>query len=144
MATIDPEQVPDVPFKDQLVPAKVYDVHDGDTVHVLLAFGNQPVKFAIRILGIDTPEVRAGEGRLPQEKIAGLKARDYLKSILIGQVQVKIHDWDKYGGRLLGDIILLNGQSVSQVMLDSGYGKPYHGEKKQTWTLHELQSGPFA
>jgi endonuclease YncB( thermonuclease family) len=38
-------------------------------------------------------------------------------------------DWDKYGGRVLGDVIL-NGQSLRQMLIVNGYAREYYGEAK--------------
>ena len=40
--------------------------------------------------------------------------------------------WDKYGGRVLGDIIL-DGQSLRALLIQNGYAREYYGEAKQSW-----------
>jgi endonuclease YncB( thermonuclease family) len=98
----------------------------------------------LRILGIDTPELKHGEGRLPQEHLAAVKVRDYVKSLFPTNIaKVRIHDWDKYGGRVLGDLFLPTGENVSEILIKGGWARPYHGEKKKSWTLEELTSKPF-
>ena len=159
LMTIDPDSVPDVPFKDQPKNVFCYGVHDGDTVHFLMYIGNTPVKLALRLLGIDTPEIRGGEGRLAEEKTAGIMARDRLAELLGANVidrntsprrpkkqtltTIIIRDWDKFGGRVLGEIILPNGKSAADVLIAEGYGRKYYGEKKRPWTLEDLAAAPF-
>jgi endonuclease YncB( thermonuclease family) len=46
--------------------------------------------------------------------------------------QVILMDWDKYGGRVLGDV-LLNGQSLRMALIQNGYAREYYGEAKQSW-----------
>jgi endonuclease YncB( thermonuclease family) len=46
--------------------------------------------------------------------------------------QVVIYDWDKFGGRVLGDIIL-NGSSLRELLIQNGLARPYFGEAKQSW-----------
>ena len=41
-------------------------------------------------------------------------------------------DWDKFGGRVLGDL-LLDGQSLRQMLIANGYAREYFGEAKQSW-----------
>ena len=41
-------------------------------------------------------------------------------------------DWDKYGGRVLGDVVL-NGQSLRQMLIVNGHAREYYGEAKQSW-----------
>ena len=48
------------------------------------------------------------------------------------QRQIVIMDWDKYGGRVLGDVIL-NGQSLRQMLIVNGHAREYYGEAKQSW-----------
>jgi endonuclease YncB( thermonuclease family) len=79
LSKVNPEEIPDVLKKNEVVAVRVIDVHDGDTIKVLFEFGGEIIKISIRILGIDTPEVTAGKGRLPQEKIAGLKAKEFVR-----------------------------------------------------------------
>ena len=40
--------------------------------------------------------------------------------------------WDKFGGRVLGDLII-DGKSLRQLLLDNGYAREYYGDKKQSW-----------
>ena len=161
LMTMNPEVVPNVICKDVPIQVYVYDVHDGDTVHFLMAGGPDVcpvIKLSLRLLGIDTPEIRGGAGHLVEEKIAGEMARDRLAE-LIGVRAVKatsqakprkqtlttiiIRDWDKFGGRILGEIILPDGRSAVDIMCSEGYGRVYHGEKKTPWTLEDLSKAPF-
>jgi endonuclease YncB( thermonuclease family) len=137
--------VPKVPLQNQITLARIEDVYDGDTVKIIvLLAADTPLRFSLRILGIDTPELKHGEGRLPQEHLAAVKVRDYVKSLLPTNIaKVCIHDWDKYGGRVLGDLFLPTGENVSEILIKCGWARPYHGEKKKSWTLHELTSSPF-
>lgn len=144
LSQIDPKQIPDVLFKNQIIDVFVYEVFDGDTLHFLLDTGGEVMKLALRLIGIDTPEVHAGKDKLPQEKVAGKMAREYLKTLASGHQKIRITDWDKYGSRVLGEVILEGGETANAMMIKGGYAKPYHGEKKQPWTLEELMSVPFS
>src|SRR5690606_3699107 len=100
LENLDPNLVESVPLKGQIIDAKLVDVHDGDTVKVVVLYGEVPFKITIRILGVDTPEITRGRGRLPEEHDAAVKARDYLRNLLSTPlIKVKFHDWDKFGGR---------------------------------------------
>ena len=48
------------------------------------------------------------------------------------QLQVVLYDWDKYGGRVLGDVIV-DGQSVRQGLIKNGHAREYYGDKKKSW-----------
>lgn len=161
LMTIDPDSIPTVPCKDTPTYVYIYDVYDGDTVRFLmLSGGNEgPVlKLSLRLLGIDTPEIRGGVDRTLDEKIAGEIARNRLAEIIGAKVtkdpratkprkctltKIIIRDWDKFGGRVLGDIILPDGKSVVEIMIAEGYGRPYNGEKKIPWTVEVLSRPPF-
>lgn len=148
LSNVDPKTVPKVPFQNQLIDVFVHSVTDGDTVAFLIDLGSingqeNIISLSLRLEGLDTPESRAGAGRLPEEKAAGLKAKQRLKGLVNGHVKVKLTDWDKYGGRCLGDIYLADGKSVVEIMITEGYGRPYHGEKKEPWTLQQLTGHPF-
>ncbi len=143
LQAVNPEDVPKVPFKDQEIEIKIVKVYDGDTIHVIVAFRDVPVRLAVRMLGIDTPELKAGKDRLKEEKIAAMVCRNYLTELLKDGAKLVIRKWDKYGGRVLGDVILPNDIKATDVMLEKGYGRPYFGDKKKEWTLEELTSYPF-
>jgi len=46
--------------------------------------------------------------------------------------QVILYGWDKFGGRVLGDIIL-DGQSLRSMLIQNGFAREYFGEAKQSW-----------
>ncbi len=46
--------------------------------------------------------------------------------------QVMLYDWDKFGGRVLGDLIL-NGQSLRALLIQNGFAREYFGDAKQSW-----------
>ena len=100
LVLIDPKMVPKVPFQNEIKHARIEEIYDGDTVKIIVLFGDVPVRFSLRILGIDTPEIKQGEGRLPEERQAAIKVRDYLRSLFPKNIaKICIRDWDKYGGK---------------------------------------------
>ena len=48
------------------------------------------------------------------------------------QEDVSILGEDKFGGRVLGDI-LLDGQSLRAMLIQNGFAREYFGEAKQSW-----------
>ena len=141
---IDPKTVPKVPFQDKIIYTRIEEIYDGDTVKIIVLFGDVPVRFSLRILGIDTPEIKHSEGRLPEEHNAAVKVRDYMRSLFPKNIaKICIRDWDKYGGRVLGELFLETGENVAEILIHQGWARPYHGEKKKPWTLEELMVSPF-
>ena len=108
---------------------------DGDTVEVQVDFLPSELgdKLYIRIWGVDTPE-KGWRACSEHEKEMGLKASEYTKHAIENakQLKVEIKSWDKFGGRVLGDVII-DGKSLRQLLLDNGYAKEYYGDKKQSW-----------
>lgn len=110
-------------------------VIDGDTVEVAARW--LPIELGktvrIRLDGIDTPE-SAGRAQCAAEAHLAAEAKQFVQSRVATsrRQSVVIRTWDKYGGRILGDI-LLDGVSLAQLMVLKGYAKPYDGGKKITW-----------
>jgi micrococcal nuclease len=133
--------IPFMAFAETKTPDfKVYDfevtrVIDGDTVAFSAPFLPEPLKkeLSIRVFGVDTPE-KSWRGQCDQERKLGEIASQFTKKALkeADKIQVAIMDWDKYGGRVLGDI-LLDGKSLRKMLIEKGYARPYFGEKKTSW-----------
>ncbi|NDD82990.1 hypothetical protein EBZ38_01725 [bacterium] len=115
--------------------AIVTRVIDGDTVAIEAKWVPAPLKpeISIRIYGVDTPEVK-GRAQCQTEAILGAKASEYTKKLVSGAKDKKVVllKWDKYGGRILGDIILDN-KSLREALIQNGYAKEYYGDAKTSW-----------
>lgn len=122
-------------------PGIVYDwkinrVVDGDTVEVATPWTPDPLpkKMSIRVFGVDTPE-KGFRAKCPQEDQRGQAATAFTKKVITESrtAQVLVMDWDKYGGRLLGDIILDNNTSLRGLLIQNGFAREYYGEAKTSW-----------
>ncbi len=115
--------------------AQIVRVNDGDTVVIAAPFLPKPLKpeLAVRIYGVDTPE-KGFRAKCPQEDQRGQMASAFTKQAVSAaqQRQVVLYDWDKFGGRVLGDIIL-NGQSLRAMLIANGFAREYFGEAKGSW-----------
>jgi endonuclease YncB( thermonuclease family) len=121
-------------------PMNIYDfpitrVIDGDTVAFQATFLPPPLKqeLSIRVFGVDTPE-KGHRAQCPAEDQRGQAASAFTKNAIskAQKRQVAIADWDKYGGRVLGDI-LLDGQSLRMMLIQNGFAREYYGEAKTSW-----------
>jgi endonuclease YncB( thermonuclease family) len=121
-------------------PMNIYDfpitrVIDGDTVAFQANFLPPPLKqeLSIRVFGVDTPE-KGHRAMCPSEDQRGQAASAFTKNAIAKaqKRQVAIIDWDKYGGRVLGDI-LLDGQSLRMMLIQNGFAREYYGEAKTSW-----------
>jgi endonuclease YncB( thermonuclease family) len=115
--------------------AQIVRVNDGDTVVISAPFLPAPLKpeLAVRIFGVDTPE-KGHRAQCPAEDAKGKAATEFAKSVInqSTQRQVTLYAWDKFGGRVLGDIIL-NGQSLRSMLIQQGFAREYFGEAKTSW-----------
>jgi micrococcal nuclease len=132
--------VPALAFAQKTPKGVVYDaqilrVSDGDTIVIAAPFLPAPLKpeLAVRIYGVDTPE-KGFRGQCDSEKQRGEAASVFTKNLVQAsqQRQVVLYGWDKFGGRVLGDIIL-NGQSLRTQLIANGFAREYYGDAKQSW-----------
>jgi endonuclease YncB( thermonuclease family) len=99
------------------VPALVVRVVDGDTVYVTLDLGwHISLYTAVRVAGIDCPEMDTEAGKL---------ARARAVELLPGGLSVTVvsHKLDKYG-RVLGTILMSGEESYGALMLSEGHAVP--------------------
>jgi endonuclease YncB( thermonuclease family) len=115
--------------------ATVIRVSDGDTIVIAATYLPAPLKpeLAVRIFGVDTPE-KGHRAQCAQENERGQAATEYAKKAVsvAKQVQVTLYRWDKFGGRVLGDI-LLDGRSHRAELIARGFAREYYGDAKQSW-----------
>ncbi len=114
---------------------KITRVIDGDTVAFQANFLPAPLKqeLSIRVYGVDTPE-KGHRAKCPSEAKKGQAASDFTKTLVRNATTTKIviMKWDKYGGRVIGDVIL-DGKSLTKQLLEKGYAREYYGKKKESW-----------
>jgi endonuclease YncB( thermonuclease family) len=110
-------------------------VIDGDTVVISAPYLPEPLKkeLSVRVYGVDTPE-KGFRSHCESESLLGEEATEFTKTAVKSSKhqQVIIREWDKYGGRLLGDI-LLDGKSLRSLLLNNALARQYYGEKKESW-----------
>jgi micrococcal nuclease len=119
--------------------AQILRITDGDTVVIAAPFLPPPLKpeLAIRVFGVDTPE-KGFRAQCESEKQRGEAASAFTKNAISqasasgGKFQVTMYGWDKFGGRVLGDI-LVNGQSLRAALIANGFAREYYGDAKQSW-----------
>jgi endonuclease YncB( thermonuclease family) len=118
----------------------VYDavitrVIDGDTVGIAATWLPAPLKqeLSVRVYGVDTPE-KGHRAQCASEAQRGEAASAFTKQLIAASQkrQIVLMGWDKYGGRVLGDV-LLNGVSLRQQLITNGFAREYYGEAKTSW-----------
>ena len=116
-------------------PFNITRVVDGDTVEFEAPFMPDPLpkKLVIRVYGVDTPE-KGARAKCSRENMAARAATEFTKSSIVNarSVYVELREHDKYGGRVLGDIII-DGKRLSHLLIERGFARPYYGDKKASW-----------
>lgn len=114
------------------VVAEVTSIYDGDTFRCNLQ-GYPPIageRIAIRINGIDTPEMRDNR---PKIKTLARKAKQYTVQRLREGKQIILRNMQrgKYF-RIVADVYV-DGSNLGQELISAGLAKPYDGGKKPKW-----------
>lgn len=113
------------------VPADVISVYDGDTFKAQAhPWPGMSIDVSVRVNGIDTPEIR---GKCESEKQAAIAARDYVRGVLGESVTLKNVKRGKYAGRVVADVYLTDGRSLTGLLIASGLGRAYDGGKRSGW-----------
>jgi len=124
-----------MPKNSATYDAQIVRVTDGDTVVISAPFLPAPLRpeLAVRVFGVDTPE-KGHRAQCPSEAQRGEQASAFTKNAvkLTKKHQVILYSWDKFGGRVLGDIVL-DGVSLRSELIRNGFAREYYGDAKQSW-----------
>lgn len=113
--------------------AKVISVTDGDTVKVVVeVWASQSLTTAIRLRGVDTPEIK---GKCAGERELAAKGKARVAGLLPAGTTVTLTQLgpDKYHGRHVAAIVLRDGTNVAALLIAEGLARPYDGGKKSSW-----------
>lgn len=123
-----------IPLRAQeaVVINEVINVYDGDTFRVNIDEFPPIIgeNIAIRILGIDTPEIK---GNCQQERQLAIKARDFTRKYLNSGSVISLTDLkrDKYF-RILANVYI-DGKNLGDALLMQNLAVVYLGKKKFNW-----------
>ena len=110
-------------------------VLDGDTYTIAAPWLPPELgqTISIRVLGIDTPE-HGARAKCQDEAALADKATRFATDKLraAASVAVQFHGWDKYGGRIDGDV-MVDGVSIGTLLIAAGLARPYDGGTKSSW-----------
>ena len=124
-----------MPKNSATYDAQIIRVSDGDTIVIAAPFLPAPLKpeLAVRVFGVDTPE-KGHRAQCPSEDARGQAASEFTKNAVKNtkKHQVILYSWDKFGGRVLGDMIL-DGVSLRSELIRNGFAREYYGDAKQSW-----------
>ena len=120
------KEVPD--FYPNITKAKCISVYDGDTVHIVGKVDGKYYKFACRMIGYDSPEIRS---KNIEEQKSATRAKEVLEQRVLNKtVKVQVHHKREKYGRLLVTLSDSKGD-INQWMIQNGYGYPYEGGTKK-------------
>ena len=111
--------------------ALVLLVTDGDTFRARVEIwpGIETVT-AVRLRGIDTPELR---GKCQAEKDKAIAARERLRTLLSeGKVLLFHVEPDKFAGRVDATVVV-NDREIAPILVAEGLARPYTGGTRQGW-----------
>lgn len=123
-----------------LAASNIYDIQitrviDGDTVAFAAPWLPRPLKpeLSLRIWGVDTPESNF-RAKCESERVRAAIATEFTRNAIAvaKKSQLVLHDHDKYGGRVLGDL-LLDGISFRETLLRNKHAVSYDGGTKHDW-----------
>jgi endonuclease YncB( thermonuclease family) len=124
-----------MPKNSATYDAQIIRVSDGDTIVISAPFLPAPLKpeLAVRVFGVDTPE-KGHRAKCESEAKRGAAASEFTKAFVASakKTQIALIDWDKFGGRVLGDVIV-DGRSLRAELIKNGFAREYYGEAKQSW-----------
>lgn len=121
-------------LQNNKVLCKIVDVYDGDSVKAVFYTFGKLHKWAVRLKGINTPELRPSRKLENRDEIIqrAKESRDHLKKIFEENnnlVYILCDDFGKYG-RLLGTFFINEEKSdfessINYKMIQDGYAKLY-------------------
>ena len=112
--------------------SKVISVYDGDTFRVNID-SLPPIvgrNIAIRVNGIDTPEIR---GKCQYEKGLAIKARDFVRAKLANAKEITLTNLQRGKYFRVVANVLIDGVSLERELLDDELAYAYDGGKKLSW-----------
>ena len=114
------------------VSARVLEVIDGDTILVRARIWiGQEVETRVRLVGIDTPEMR---GACAHERGLAIAARDFVVAALAGgSVRLRDIRHGKYGGRVLARVATAEGDDLGALLIAAGLARAYRGGRRGGW-----------
>jgi endonuclease YncB( thermonuclease family) len=128
--------IPYFSFKNKILDAKCCSVYDGDTLTVIFIYKGEIIKYKCRCCGYDSPEMKPllnKENREEEIKLAHKAKERFLELINkspTGLIKIECFDFDKYGRILVNVYNNVDNDSINNIMIKEGHGKPYFGGKK--------------
>ena len=146
------KDTPEFSLKGLQTYARLIDIHDGDTMKLIIKYKNEFLKFTVRIDGIDTCEINSDNDKLKEKAIEArnkvmktICSKDFTKDITkkeiknmleneVYLVKIECDEFDKYG-RLLCNVYTVNEEnkiSIKDILIKEKLAYSYDGGTKLT------------
>lgn len=107
------------------IPAEVVRVVDGDTIRVKAKIWvDQTVEVSVRLRGIDAPEIFRPKCEAEKTLARTAKASVAAAAPVGSQVTITEITRDKYGGRVVANVIVNDGETLADRLLAQGQAIP--------------------
>lgn len=134
------------PRSGKFIPCRVHRVIDGDTLDVSYLIdptSSFQFRVYVRVAGIDTPESRPARSSVLRDKekqaarLCKKVVSDLFKYDASDKTMINISSWDKYGGRVIGEI-RVRGIHLGTYLIANKLARAYNGKKKADWLETQL------
>lgn len=139
MLNIKSEDIKYFSFEGKVFYAKHCNIYDGDTFSVIFNYKGDLIKYKVRCMGYDCPEMKplkTNEHRILEKELA-LKSKMRLEELLNKHetklIKIECFQFDKYGRLLVKVWNMIDKKSVNDIMIEEGHGKAYDGGTKEKW-----------
>lgn len=136
LLSVDIDKTPYFSFKGKIFNARCCSVYDGDTFTALFIYNGEFIKYKCRCYGYDSPEMKPLLSKLNREEEIQLahKAKERFIELVEKSknnlIRIECLDFDKYGRILVNVYNGVDKQSINDIMISEGHGKPYFGGTK--------------
>ena len=92
------------------------------------------MKTTVRLLGVDTPELRGACG---EERNLAALSRAFTVGLAGEGAKIKLSDIQlgKFAGRVLASVVTAGGVDIGQALIDAGLARAYRGGRRGSWCL---------
>ena len=139
MLNVKSEDIKYFTFEGKVFYAKHCNIYDGDTFSVIFNYKGDLIKYKVRCIGYDSPEMKplkTNEHRILEKELA-LKSKLRLEELLNKHetklIKIECFQFDKYGRLLVKVWNMIDKKSVNEIMIEEGHGKAYDGGTKEKW-----------
>ena len=139
LQNINPDSVPYFTFEGKTLDAVPCNIYDGDTFSIIFEYRGEIIKYRCRCLGYDSPEMKPKlnvpnrDREVAAAKAAKARFTELLQKSPTKLIRVTCFEFDKYGRILVNVWNGVDSESINDIMIREGHGRPYSGGTKEEW-----------